>query len=155
MFLLRTKTRTGTRVPPANRKCIPLPPPFIPLGSDPILLPLFDLSRHLTYEIVLVFGTARFIIIILHGVLPPNPMVLHPNYGTEALTPDKWVLEDFVRYVWSGDTKHYFQHSERQLQDLEKLSEIKIISISNYILDICLKDIFSEFLREFILSTAI
>jgi len=63
--------------------------------------------------------------------------------------------EDFVRYVWSGDTKHYFQHSERQLQDLEKLSEIKIISISNYILDICLKDIFSEFLREFILSTGI
>jgi len=93
MFLLRTKTRTGTRVPPANRKCIPLPPPFIPLGSDPILLPLFDLSRHLTYEIVLVFGTARFIIIILHGVLPPNPIDLHPNYGTEVLTPDKWVLE--------------------------------------------------------------
>jgi len=44
-----------------------------------------------------------------------------------------------VRYVWSGDTKHYFLHPERQLQDLEKLSEIIIISISYYIFNICLQ----------------
>lgn len=73
----------------------------------PILL-RFDLWRHLTYEIVLVFGTARFIIIVLHAVLLPwNPIVLHPNYGHTRFDPRQVDSQGGWWGMRGGGTRHF------------------------------------------------